>query len=78
MQAAYTTAIAASAREYDIKAADILANPPPNPAVVLNKANTGVCDIIVNPPAQMCGLVFPEGPALRRHIRNEHSGAGEC
>lgn len=26
----------------------------------------------------MCGLVFSEGPALRRHLRNEHPGAGKC
>ncbi|KAJ5159789.1 uncharacterized protein N7482_006793 [Penicillium canariense] len=45
----YTTAIAAGAHKYDIKAADILANPP-NQAVVLNKGNTGVYDVPVNPP----------------------------
>ncbi|OOQ86329.1 hypothetical protein PEBR_21913 [Penicillium brasilianum] len=73
--AAYTAAVAAGNVRYDIKAADIAATPPPNQAVVLNKENTGVCDIVVNPPAQMCGMVFSEGPALRRHIRNEHSGA---
>lgn len=40
--AAYTAAIAAGNVRYDIKAADIAATPPPNPAVVLNKENTGV------------------------------------
>ncbi|KAJ6018415.1 hypothetical protein N7522_001879 [Penicillium canescens] len=72
---AYHTAIAAGIRKYDIKAADIIANPPPNQALVLNKENIGVCDILVNPPRQMCGMVLPDGPSMRRHIRQEHAGA---
>ncbi|KAK9241510.1 hypothetical protein V1506DRAFT_517954 [Lipomyces tetrasporus] len=88
---AYLAAITNGARKYDIKAVDILADPPPNLAVVLNKENTGVsvmvqclwqivgaycrCDIVVNPPAQMCGVVLPDGPSMRRHIRQEHPGA---
>jgi hypothetical protein len=40
--AAHAAALAAGARHYDIKAADIAVTPPPNPAVVLNKENTGV------------------------------------
>jgi len=36
------------------------------------------CDILVNPPRQMCGMVLPDGPSMRRHIRQEHSGAREC
>jgi hypothetical protein len=40
--AAYIVALAAGARHYDIKAADIAATPPPNPAEVLNKENIGV------------------------------------
>jgi hypothetical protein len=40
--AAYTAAITAGAHKYDIKAADILATPPPNQALVLNKENIGV------------------------------------
>ncbi|KAJ6018535.1 hypothetical protein N7522_000429 [Penicillium canescens] len=72
---AYHTAMAAGIRKYDIKAADIMANPPPNQALVLNKENIGVCDILVNPPRQMCGMVLPDGPSMRRHIRQEHAGA---
>ncbi|OQD78905.1 hypothetical protein PENANT_c072G05171 [Penicillium antarcticum] len=49
--AVYHTAIAGSARNYDIKAADIIATPPLNLTVVLNKENIGVCDIVMNPLA---------------------------
>ncbi|KAJ5871092.1 uncharacterized protein N7529_003445 [Penicillium soppii] len=72
---AFTTAIAGSTRKYDIKAANIVANPPPNQALVLNKENIGVYDILVNPPRQMCGMVLLDRPSMRRHIRHEHSGA---
>jgi hypothetical protein len=40
-------------------------------------ANTNRCWVAVNGP-QMCGMLFSEGPALRRHIRNAHSGACKC
>ncbi|KAJ5190427.1 uncharacterized protein N7498_009412 [Penicillium cinerascens] len=63
-------------RRYDIKAVDIESTPPPNEAVTL-KENTGVCDIVVNPPSQMCVMVLPDGPSMRRHIRQDHSGARE-
>jgi hypothetical protein len=33
------------------------------------------CDIDIN-GGQMCGLQFSSQPALRRHIRNAHPGAG--
>ncbi|KAJ5956773.1 hypothetical protein N7501_011052 [Penicillium viridicatum] len=71
---AYTSAIAAGAKKYDIKAANIMATHPPSAPVALNKENTGMCDVMVN-GAQMCGLVFADQVALRRHLRNEHSGA---
>jgi hypothetical protein len=38
--------MAGGARKYDIKVADILANPPPNQALVLNKENIGVYVVI--------------------------------
>ncbi|KAJ5910742.1 uncharacterized protein N7473_000045 [Penicillium subrubescens] len=71
---AYTTAIAAGNLRYDIKAADIAATPRQT-QLLFSTRRTQVCDIVISPPSQMCGLVFPEGPALRRHIRNEYSGA---
>ncbi|CAI7603278.1 unnamed protein product [Penicillium discolor] len=71
--AAYTNAIASGAKRYDIKAADITANPPPNRAVVLNKEGTGVCDVAVNRD-QMCDLAFGDRVSLRRHLHNDHPG----
>ncbi|KAF4760928.1 hypothetical protein HAV15_007703 [Penicillium sp. str.  len=58
---AYTNAIASGAKRYDIKEADITANPPPNRAVVLNKEDTGVCDVAVN----------RDQVSLRRHLRKD-------
>lgn len=66
--------MAGGARRYDIKAADIESTPPPNDVVTLNKENTGVCDIVVDPRSQMCGMVLPDGPFMRRHIRQDHYG----
>jgi hypothetical protein len=40
--AIYAAALATGARYYDIKAVDIAVTPLLNPAVVLNKENTGV------------------------------------
>ncbi|KAJ6018565.1 hypothetical protein N7522_002029 [Penicillium canescens] len=92
---AYHTAMAAGIRKYDIKAADIMANPLQTRPLSSTRrtsactllldtfhicmADTNMsynsCDILVNPPRQMCGMVLPDGLSMRRHIRQEHAGA---
>ncbi|KAJ5921098.1 hypothetical protein N7466_009424 [Penicillium verhagenii] len=65
---------------YQIKAKDISNDPahptraPPNPRVTISKENTGVCDII-RYGQTICGQVFEDQGAFRRHIRQEHAGA---
>ncbi|KAJ5574006.1 uncharacterized protein N7459_008433 [Penicillium hispanicum] len=63
---------------YDIKAGDIqrdlnTGNGPPNKMLVLSRENALVCPVVVEGRA-MCGLCFETQVALRRHLRNAHTG----